>query len=69
MRRSARDVFLTKQFREVGPLKAEVFGRSGLVPSISAQRLFDDLATVGVDALMVVNGGRSGFGRGRRGER
>ncbi len=42
------DVFLTEQFREVGPLKAEFFGCSCLVPSISPQRLFDDLPTVGV---------------------
>jgi len=60
---------MPEQFREVGPLKAELFGCSGLVPCISAQRLFDDLPAVGVDAFMVVEGRRSGFGPGRRGER
>ena len=52
MRLSARDVFLTEQFREVGPLKVGLFGCSGLDPSTSAQRHFDDLPAVGVDALM-----------------
>jgi len=68
MGRSAGDVFLTEQFREVGPLKAEFFGCSGLVPSISVQRLFDDLPTVVIHALMVVTGRRSCLGLGRRGE-
>ena len=66
---SAGYVFLAEQFREVGSLKAELFGGSGLVPSISSQRLFDDLPTVGVHALMVVAGRRSCLGLVHRGER
>ena len=67
MGRFARDVFLLEQFREVGPLKTEFFSGFGLVPSMSAQRLFEDLPAVGVHVRMVVTSGRSCLGFGRRG--
>ena len=65
IRWSADDVFLTEQFCEVGPLKAEFFSCACLVPLISAQRLFKDLATVFFHAFMVVAGRRICLALGR----